>query len=81
MDQSHAIFIAMKIYMKETYLDVDDDDADVEVYDAGGIMYGSDGPHDLAGTADMHKILALHTPLHDATVGSGCKDKTQTCPT
>lgn len=29
----------------------------------------------------MHKIFALHTPLHEVTVGSGSKLKIQTWPT
>lgn len=34
-----------------------------------------------AGIDAMERILALHTPLQHATVGSGCKLSTQTCPT
>lgn len=34
-----------------------------------------------AGMDAMHNILALQTPLHEVTVGSGCKLSIQTCPT
>lgn len=33
------------------------------------------------GTEAIHRILALQTPLHEITLGSGCKLSTQTWPT
>lgn len=43
-------------------------------------------PHDTfisggGGTQATHNILALQTPLHDVTCGSGCNVKTHTWPT
>lgn len=35
----------------------------------------------MPGTDTMQRIRALHTPLQEVTVGSGCKLKMQTCPT
>lgn len=35
----------------------------------------------IPGTETMQRILALHTPLHEVTVGSGCKLSMHTCPT
>lgn len=40
--------------------------------------FGDDAGAVAAGTEARQRMRALHTPLHEVTVGSGCSDRTHT---